>query len=104
MAYFEPRVYRTINDRSLQVRYKEVLLYQDTLTALADATTDMSMSCHEQRTAAATGDKSIMDVKKKAQCLLRHCSYFCTIQILWHRAVTPLLLLRVLLWMALLYS
>ena len=65
MAYFEPRVYRTINDRSLQVRYKEVLLYQDTLTALADATTDMSMSCHEQRTAAATGDKSIMDVKKK---------------------------------------
>ena len=32
------------------------IIYEDILTALADAANDLSMPCHEQRTGAATGD------------------------------------------------
>jgi len=31
------------------------IIYEDILTALADATNDLSMPCHEQRTGPSTG-------------------------------------------------
>ena len=36
------------------------IIYQDILTALADATDDLSMPCHEQRTGAVTASTTFL--------------------------------------------
>jgi len=35
------------------------IIYKDILTARADATNELSMPCHEQRTGAATADRPL---------------------------------------------
>jgi len=62
------------------------MIYQDILTALADATNDLSMPYHEQRTGAATACEhfEVVIICNRHACLLIFRLFICVTVVFMH--------------------